>query len=223
MITDVNRMLPLISFQPIITKQSDDNKNIIGKIKLDELKDEFVHSEGAAERPIVEIGDWVQNPETGDKYLKINIYDEPYMFKQDEYLTEKKLKQMINNIEKTYRGFFVKRNCHEELIPYMLKGVPDIVHDDLLIQHGNAKTVSNLESKVAAEKMNRFLYRDVNVDDLKTINYMLKTEKGYDNNESNVAYSVYDEKEDNMYLFIPKDGIVKKMYDNGYVKEFDIF
>ena len=93
----------------------------------------------------------------------------------------------------------------------------------LLLKYGNAETVPNLATRIAAEKLNRFLHMDVNVYNLKTINYMVNTEEGYDNNDERVAYSVYDDEMDDMYLYLPDEGVLKRIYDCGFVKTFEIY
>ena len=222
MITDVNRLLPIIHIDSVQSMHSPADTNI-SAIEDKKGEDVFVKTDENFEKPPVEIGTWEVDSETGYKYLNVEIFDETYKFKQNDFFNIKRLKKMIKNIEDSYTGFFVKRNRHEEVIPNRFNGIPDIIEDNLLIRHGNAKTVPNLETRLAAERLNRFLDMDIDIDDLKTINYMVKTEEGYANNDERVAYSAYDDKEDTLYLYIPDEGVLKKLYDNGFVKNFEIY
>ena len=171
--------------------------------------------------PVI-IGKW-EGDYSKDRYLNVNIYDDPYQFKKTEILDGKKLKDMIENIKKTYTGVFVKRIKHEELIPDMLKKQPDIIYDDLVVKYGNTPTEMNLETQLILEKLYKFLYKPIELKDLKTISYIVKTEQGYDNVELRKAYSVYDVPTDTQYLYIPEDGILKRKYDSGYVANYNIY
>ena len=130
---------------------------------------------------------------------------------------------MVDNIKNTQFGSFVKYRNHEYYIPNVFDKVPDIRNDVIAIEHGNAKTEENYLTKMLCKELSQITGQDVNMDNLKTINYLYKTKRGYSNNILQTAYAFHDSENDMHYMYIAEKNTLKIMAPNGYVMTEKLF
>ena len=159
---------------------------------------------------------------SGKKYFNIIINGKQYKFLEDGIFRQKDYLQMIDNIIESQVGFFVKQNRYYEFIPKVYKGTPDIVNQYPLVKHGNAITQDDITTISATEKLRKFINEEIETDKLKTIKYMVKPYKHFDNNILKKAYSYYDDINDMLYLYMYNNGIIKTLDSNNYVQTYKI-
>ena len=160
----------------------------------------------------------------GDKYLKVDIFDKPYRFKLNEETNDtNKLNSMIENIEKTVTGFFIRNKRHEYFAPHILKKAPSICTKQIkVIKHGNCATEINEESVNALNVIEAQAKEKFDINELKTIKYLKNTESGYANNTVEKAFSYLDKTNNDLYLYIPKDNKVQVLIDENFVKNIKL-
>ena len=159
----------------------------------------------------------------GDKYAKVDILGKTYLFKKtDEIENIDSLEPMINNIKGTMTGYFIKNGKHEYFIPNILKKVPNISNAQLVVEHGNAVTEINDDALAALGVMKLFLGENVDIKKLKTIKYLRKPITHYANNTVEMAYSYFDDLNNDLYLYIPKNKKIQIKSITNYIKNYKI-
>jgi len=156
--------------------------------------------------------------ETGTKYAKVDIFDKPHRFILNEEITPENLRNMIENIEKTMTGYFIRQNRHEYFIPHVLKKVPNISNYQYLIENGNTATELNKESEDALKIIEAHAKETLDIKDLKTIKYLRKTIDGYANNTIEKAFGYLDKINNDLYLYIPKNNRMQILTNDYFVK-----
>ena len=141
----------------------------------------------------------------------------------DKGIYNKSIAKMVDNIRNTQFGSFVKYRNHEYYVPNVFEKVPDIRNDVVAIEHGNEKTKETPFTIILCEKLSEISGQDVNMDNLKTINYLYKTKRGYNNNVLQTAYAFHDSENDMHYMYIKERGVLKTMAPNGYVMTDKLF
>lgn len=161
--------------------------------------------------------------EDGRDIIEIMSDDEIYKFKgvySDIQDAKNNASEMIENINMSLHGKFIQDGKKEVFIPYILGRTPDIKRDQTLIMNGNSENGQEID--IVREKLEDLLDTDIDDSEIKTIKYLIKHKRGYDNNIVKKAYGYYDKDEDVAYLYIPGKEKLQQLLDNGYVKSYYI-
>ena len=160
----------------------------------------------------------------GDEFIRCNIYDQNYNFKLTEETKDSaKLKVMIENIKKMKSGFFVRYGTHEYFVPHILKKAPHIIRRIHAVENGNAPLELSEKSVNAKNVIESQVKRKVNLRDLKAIKYLKRTEEGFDgNNIVKTAYSYFDKKKNDLYLYVPDTKTMQIYINNCMVKKIKL-
>ena len=151
--------------------------------------------------------------------IKVYIYDKPYFFKSTEETKDASiLDSMIENIKKTLTGHFMKRGTHEYYVPHVLSTTPDIFEQLNIVEEGTAVTELNEESQNALKIIQSQAKEKLDIKELKTIKYLIKPFKGYINNTLKKAFSCYDRKNDELFLYIPHKKKLQILDNRNFVK-----
>jgi hypothetical protein len=177
--------------------------------------------------------DRIKNSGNGFYDVNLDIAGEKYKFKSYEpdkysvlysincpdtqYDYNESIAKMIDNIKQTQSGFFVKYRNHEYYVPNIYEKIPDIRNDMVAIEHGNAETKDNAVTRKICQKLSQISGQEVTLDNLKTINYLTRPHKGYDNNICQSAYAFHDSVNDMHYMYKAENDSLKIMAPNGYV------
>lgn len=166
----------------------------------------------------------VYKNKNGDEFIRCNIYDKGYNIKLTEETKDAaKLKMMIENIQKTQSGYFVRYGKHEYFIPHILKKVPNIKTKIHAVENGNAPLELNEESISARDAIESQIKRIVDIQDLKAIKYLKRTIDGFDgNNLVKTAYSYFDKIENDLYLYIPEKKKMEILVNDLLVKNIKL-
>lgn len=132
----------------------------------------------------------------------------------------KNIAQMVDNIRKTTMGRFVRDGNREVFVPYILGRTPDVKRDEILVKNGNASNNYYEDFDDIREELECILDRNIERDEMTTINYLNKTVRGFDNNEVKQAYGYTDNEDGTTYLYIPDRNKLQTLLDNGYVKSY---
>jgi len=164
----------------------------------------------------------------GDQYEFVtNIKDEKELMRDLSYKNKRypkyqgSLAQMVDNIRDTFKGVFVRNGKAEYFVADLHPKYPNIIKDRALLLYGNKKTVSNEETQKACEILSNISKTQVELKDLKTIEYKVKAGK-YENNERKTAYSYYDDCYEIQYYYMPNKNLIKKRNANDYINEIKL-
>ena len=164
----------------------------------------------------------------GDPYEFItDITDEKKLMKNLSYKNKSypkykgSLAQMVDNIRDTFKGVFVRNGKAEYFVADLHPKYPNIIKDRALLLYGNKKTVSNEETQKACEILSNISKTQVELKDLKTIEYKVKAGK-YENSERKTAYSYYDDCYEIQYYYMPNKNLIKTRNANDYITEIKL-
>ena len=166
----------------------------------------------------------VHKNKNGDEFIRCNIYEKNYNIKlTDESRDIAELNKLVENIKKSKSGFFIRYGKHEYFIPYILKKPPEILKHIHTVENGNSPLELSEASVNAKDVIEAHVKRKVNVRYLKAIRYLKRTVDGFDGNTIvKTAYSYFDKKMNDLYLYIPEKKIMQVLFNNEFVKKIHL-